>query len=59
MKLFLSDSDAKFSQSISWTLGPRTARYAIAVDHGKVLYAAKEDGGGVGVSGVDAVMAHL
>ncbi|KAL7796487.1 Redoxin [Trichoderma ceciliae] len=48
-----------FSKAIGWTMGDRTARYAIAVDHGKVVYAAKETERGVDVSGADAVLAKL
>ncbi|KAI9838948.1 MAG: Peroxiredoxin Asp f3 [Sarea resinae] len=44
--LFLSDPGAKFSQSIGWTLGERTDRYAIVIDHGTVTYAEKETGPG-------------
>jgi alkyl hydroperoxide reductase 1 len=55
----MTDNEAEFSKSIGWTLGPRTARYAIVVDHGKVVYAEKEPGRDVGVSGVDAVLAKL
>lgn len=40
--LFLSDVETKFSKSIGWTAGDRTARYAIILDHGKVVYAEKE-----------------
>ncbi|KAI5867425.1 Redoxin [Durotheca rogersii] len=57
--IFASDDGAAFSSSIDWTLGPRTARYAIIVDHGKVVYAEKEPGKDVTVSGVDAVLAKL
>ncbi|KAI1176489.1 putative peroxisomal membrane protein [Nemania sp. FL0916] len=57
--LFATDNEAAFSQSLGWTLGPRTARYAIVVDHGKVVYAEKEPGRDVGVSGVDAVLSKL
>jgi len=57
--LFLSDPGTKFSQSIDWTMGERTARYAIIVDHGKVTYAEKEPGREVTVSGAEAVMAKL
>ncbi|GAB0132037.1 hypothetical protein EsDP_00000487 [Epichloe bromicola] len=51
--------DNGFSKSIGWTLGERTARYAIAVDHGKVVYAEKEDGKGIDKSGAEAVLAKL
>ncbi|KAI9870940.1 MAG: Peroxiredoxin Asp f3 [Pleopsidium flavum] len=58
--LFLSDPDIKFSLSIGWTQNERTARYAMVIDHGKVVYAEKEQSGGdVSVSGVDAVLAKL
>ncbi|KAI0509231.1 putative peroxiredoxin-5 [Xylaria bambusicola] len=57
--IFATDNEAAFSKSIGWTLGPRTARYAIIVDHGKVVYAEKEPAGDVGVSGVDAVLSKL
>lgn len=40
-------------------MGVRTARYAIVVDHGKVIYAEKEAAKGVDVSGVEAVLAKL
>jgi peroxiredoxin len=49
-QLFLSDPSTKFSQSIGWTQGERTSRYAIIVDHGKVIYAEKEPGREVTVS---------
>jgi peroxiredoxin len=58
-KIFASDSELAFSKAIGWTQGDRTARYAIAVDHGKVVYAAKETERGVDVSGADAVLAKL
>ncbi|KAK5954406.1 peroxiredoxin type-2 [Knufia fluminis] len=60
--LFLSDPDCKFSKSIGWDVGVspnRTARYAMVVDHGKVVYAEKEPGRDVTVSGALAVLAKL
>lgn len=42
--MFLSDPETKFSKSIGWTMGERTARYAMVIDHGKVVYAEKEPG---------------
>ncbi|CAJ2504531.1 Uu.00g119250.m01.CDS01 [Anthostomella pinea] len=57
--LFMSDDGPAFSESMGWTLGPRTARYAMIIDHGKVVYAEKEPGKDVGVSGADAVIAKL
>jgi len=57
--LFFSDPGAKFSQSIGWTKGERTARYALVIDHGKVTYAELEPAGDVTVSGAEAVLAKL
>ncbi|KAI1436922.1 Redoxin [Xylaria sp. CBS 124048] len=57
--LFMTDNEAGFSKTMGWTLGPRTARYALIIDHGKVVYAEKEPGHDVSVSGVDAVLAKL
>jgi len=64
--LALSDPDAKFSKLIRWStdlskfgMGVRTARYAIALDDLKVVYAEKEPGGDVSVSAAEAVLAKL
>ena len=64
--LGLSDPDATFSKSIGWEkdltkagMGLRTARYAIALDDLKVVYAEKEPAGDVGVSSAEAVLARL
>jgi len=57
--LFLSDPSTKFTQSIGWTKGERTARYAIVIDHGIVTYAEKEPGSDVSVSSAEAVLAKL
>jgi len=57
--LFLSDAGTEFSKSIGWTMGERTARYAIVIDHGKVIYAEKEPGREVSVSSAEAVLAKL
>lgn len=43
-QLFLSDPETKFSKSLGWSMGERTARYAMIIDHGKVAYAEKEPG---------------
>lgn len=60
VQLFLSDPDARFSSSIGWANGPRTGRYAIVVDHGKVTYAQIEtEKGAVKVSGAETVLANL
>ncbi|KAL1995567.1 hypothetical protein VTN49DRAFT_1754 [Thermomyces lanuginosus] len=60
--LFLSDTDAAFSKSIGWAdpASGRTRRYAIAIDHGKVVYADIEtERGVVKKSGAEAVLAAL
>ncbi|KAK2742971.1 Peroxiredoxin Asp f3 [Onygenales sp. PD_40] len=57
--LFLSDADTAFSKNIGWTLGERTARYALVIDHGKVVYAEKEPARDVTVSSADAVLSKL
>ena len=38
----MCDVDTKFSKKIGWTAGERTARYAMVIDHGKIVYAEKE-----------------
>lgn len=58
-QLFLSDVDTKFSKSLGWTMGERTARYAIVIDNGKITYAEKEPGREVSVSSAEAVLAKL
>ncbi|KAL3476491.1 Redoxin [Aspergillus californicus] len=58
--LFLSDPDARFSNSIGWANAGRTGRFAIIIDHGKVTYADIEtERGAVKVSGADTVLANL
>ncbi|KAI2632790.1 Redoxin [Xylaria nigripes] len=57
--LFMSDNEAGFSKSIGWTMGPRTARYAMIINNGQVVYAEKEPARDVTVSGVDAILAKL
>ena len=48
--MFMSDSGIAFSKSIGWTRGAdRTGRYAMVIDHGKIVYAEKEPGGDVTV----------
>ena len=42
----MSDPETKFSKSIGWTMGERTGRYAMVIDHGKITYAEKETSGG-------------
>ncbi|MCJ1460398.1 hypothetical protein MMC28_010778 [Mycoblastus sanguinarius] len=58
--LFMTDTGLKFSKSIGWTRGgERTGRYAMVIDHGKILYAENEPGGDVTVSGAEAVLSKL
>ncbi|MCJ1259287.1 hypothetical protein MMC24_007123 [Lignoscripta atroalba] len=58
--LFMTDPETKFSKSIGFTMGERTARYAMILDHGKITYAEKESSPGeVTVTGADAVLAKL
>lgn len=47
----MSDPGIAFSKQIGWTKGPeRTGRYAMIIDHGKIVYAENETGGDVTVS---------
>jgi len=57
--LFLSDPGTEFSKKLGWTLGERTARYALIIDNGKIVYAEKEPGREVSVSSAEAVLAKL
>ncbi|KAL2023584.1 hypothetical protein VTK56DRAFT_2192 [Thermocarpiscus australiensis] len=58
--LFMSDTNTAFSKSIGWTIGERTGRYAIVVDHGKVVYAEADTvKGSIANSGAEAVLAKL
>ncbi len=51
MQLFMTDPGIAFSKRIGWTKGPeRTGRYAIVIDHGKIVYAENEPAGDVTVS---------
>jgi len=46
-QLFMADTESKFSEKIGWVIpesGGRAQRYAIVIDHGKVVYAEKEAG---------------
>ncbi|CCX08477.1 Redoxin [Pyronema domesticum] len=57
--LFLSDDEAKFSKQIGWTAGLRTARYALVVDNGKIVYAGRDEPGKLEASSAEAVLAKL
>ncbi|CZR51648.1 probable peroxisomal membrane protein [Phialocephala subalpina] len=57
--LFLSDVGTEFSKKLGWTMGERTARYALIIDNGKITYAEKEPGREVSVSSAEAVLAKL
>lgn len=49
-QMFMSDPGIAFSKSIGWTKGPeRTGRYAMVIDHGKIVYAENEPGGDITV----------
>jgi hypothetical protein len=39
--------------------GERSARYALIIENGKIVYAEKEPGGEITVSGADAILAKL
>ena len=55
----MSDVDAKFSKSIGWMKGnERTGRYAMVIDHGKIVYAENEPGGDVTVGAVEALISR-
>ena len=60
-KVFANDAGIKFSKSIGWTMGEeRTGRYAIVVDHGKVIYAEREENPKVVTgSGAESVLSKL
>ncbi|CAN6646709.1 peroxiredoxin Ahp1p [Trichomonascus vanleenenianus] len=61
--IFATDSEAAFSAAGGYesvgAVPKRTGRYALIVDHGKIVYSAKEPGKEVTVSGVDAVLEAL
>ncbi|KAL3426565.1 peroxisomal matrix protein [Phlyctema vagabunda] len=57
--LFLTDAETAFSKKLGWTAGERTARYALIIDNGKIVYAEKEPGREVTVSSAEAVLAKL
>jgi alkyl hydroperoxide reductase 1 len=59
-QLFMSDANADFSRSIGWASADRTGRYAVVVDHGKVVYAeADTQRGSIAHSGAEGVLAKL
>jgi len=55
----MSDTGLAFCKKIGWFNGEKAARFAIVIDHGKVVYSEKEPVRGVDVSGVEAVLANL
>ncbi|KAI9641924.1 peroxiredoxin type-2 [Ciborinia camelliae] len=58
--LFLSDANCAFSKLLGWVDGERTGRYAVVIDHGKIVYAELEPNGKfVTVSGAEAVLSKL
>lgn len=58
-QIFATDAETKFSQQIGWTMGERTGRYALIVDHGKVTYAEQAAKGGVEGTDAASVLAKL
>ena len=59
-QLFVSDAGLEFSKKIGWVQGDRTLRYAIVVDHGKVIYADVDDvRGSIEKTGAEGVLAKL
>jgi len=58
--LFMADDDLKFCKSVGLDNGPRAKRFAMIIDHGKVVYLEKDETRGVVAgSGADAVLAKL
>jgi alkyl hydroperoxide reductase 1 len=56
----MSDANADFSRSIGWANGDRTGRYALVIDHGKVVYAGIDtERGSIANSGAQGVLAKL
>lgn len=58
-QVFATDGETKFSQQLGWTMGERTGRYALIVDHGKVTYAEQAAKGGVEGTDAASVLAKL
>lgn len=58
-QIFATDAETKFSQKLGWTMGERTGRYALIVDHGKVTYAEQAAKGGVEGTDAASVLAKL
>ncbi|KAI9863111.1 MAG: hypothetical protein M1813_003931 [Trichoglossum hirsutum] len=57
--LFLSDPATKFSKSIGWVNGERTARYAMVIEDNVIKYAERETGTDVVASSAETVLAKL
>ncbi|PHH63557.1 hypothetical protein CDD81_5744 [Ophiocordyceps australis] len=58
--IFASDIDAQFSKRIGWVMGERTARYAILVNKGNVVYAGIDsEAGSTKKSDAQAILAQL
>ena len=38
----MTDVDTKFSKKLGWNMGERTARFAMIIENGNILYAEKE-----------------
>ncbi|KAK2600696.1 hypothetical protein N8I77_010211 [Diaporthe amygdali] len=57
--VFATDAETKFSQQLGWTMGERTGRYALVIDHGKVIYAEQAAKGGVEGTDAASILAKL
>ncbi len=57
----MSDGDNAFSRSIGWVNDQRQRpqRYAVIIDHGKVVYADLDVQGSIEKSGAEAVLSKL
>ena len=55
----MSDDAARFSNSMGWAIGSRPLRYAIIVDHGKVIYSEKDMPKSIEASSAETVLAKL
>jgi alkyl hydroperoxide reductase 1 len=56
----MTDVDLAFSKQIGWFSGDRAARYALVIDNGKVVYAARETKPkSIETTGAEAVLPKL
>lgn len=57
--MFMADDDLAFAKTIGWTMGVRVARFAMLIDHGKVIYAGKDVPKSIEASCADAILSRL